>query len=508
MRSVRFVYQTFFLLLFLFLLYMTAYNRLGGYPVRLFLDTNPLVAIATALSTISLYRVLWWAIPVIILTIFLGRFYCGWICPLGTLQDLAAWFRKSTLKEDMEVNRYRSIYRLKYLILIAFLVASVFGVMQIGLIDPIVLLTRAVTTSIMPAADHGTGTIFLSLREFRLGWVANLLLIGILVAAVLRPRLWCKLLCPLGALLGLLSRWSIFHIRRTQPTCTDCEICSAHCQASADPDRELRKSECMLLFNCIETCPPDALTFGAHAPEPQISPAIPGPNVTRRRVLGAVLAGLALPAFLRTGPTTADTPRPKLIRPPGSVPEEEFLARCIKCEECMHVCPTNVLQPAMTEGGIEALWTPILINTMGYCELNCVLCGEVCPTGSIKAISLNEKLGRGEFEGQPVVLGTAFFDHGRCLPWAMNRPCVVCEEVCPTSPKAIVTDDVTVVENGKTIKLKQPRVIPELCIGCGICEHECPVTDQRAIYVTSVGESRSDRNRMILNSPNGNGRAT
>lgn len=498
MRLVRGIYQVFFFGLFVLLLAMTAYDKLGGYPVRLFLDSDPLVAAATSISAHTLYRALWYAIPIIVLTIFLGRFYCGWICPLGSLQDWTASLRKSTVKRDMEINRHRPIYRLKYLILIAFLIMAIFGVLQIGLLDPIVLLTRAVTTSVFPSIDRGTGWLFVTGREFDLGWIAVTLLLAILIASYVMPRLWCKLLCPLGALLGLLSRWSVFHIVRTSPTCTDCELCVAQCTAGADPDTELRKSECMLLFNCLETCPPDALTFGPVSKGADLSQPIAAPSLGRRRLIGALLSGFAAPLFLRAHAGSPDRPRATLIRPPGSRPEPDFLARCIKCEECMHVCPTNVLQPSMTEAGIEGFWTPVLKNTIGYCELNCVLCGEVCPTGAIEAITLDRKLGRGEHAGDPIVLGTAFFDRGRCLPWAMNRPCVVCQEVCPTSPKAIVTDDVVVEDNGREITLKRPRIVPDRCIGCGICEHECPVTDRRAVYVTSVGESRSERNQMIL----------
>jgi formate hydrogenlyase subunit 6/NADH:ubiquinone oxidoreductase subunit I len=252
----------------------------------------------------------------------------------------------------------------------------------------------------------------------------------------------------------------------------------------------------MLLLGCLEQCPSRAITYG---PADAASiPPICGPDLTRRRLAGAVLAGMAAPMVFRAQPASVDTPRPQLIRPPGSLPEPEFLARCIKCDECMHICPTNVLQPSMTETGIEGFWTPVLNNTIGFCEVNCVLCGEACPTGAIGRITLDQKQGRGEFAGHPIVLGTAFFDQGRCLPWAMNRPCVVCQEVCPTSPKAIKTDEVTVVEEGREIHLKRPRIDPDLCIGCGICEHECPVVDRRAVYVTSVGESRSKRNVMVL----------
>ena len=110
-----------------------------------------------------------------------------------------------------------------------------------------------------------------------------------------------------------------------------------------------------------------------------------------------------------------------MIRPPGSVAEDEFLRRCIKCDQCIRVCPTNVLQPSLFEAGVEGLWTPIMISKMGWCELNCTLCSQVCPTGAIREISIAEKLGVGPFEAKgPIKTGTAFYNQGRCLPWAMD----------------------------------------------------------------------------------------
>jgi formate hydrogenlyase subunit 6/NADH:ubiquinone oxidoreductase subunit I len=190
----------------------------------------------------------------------------------------------------------------------------------------------------------------------------------------------------------------------------------------------------------------------------------------------------------------------RAVRPPGSVAEALFLERCIKCDQCLRVCPTNVLQPALFETGLEGVWTPVLNNRMGYCELNCVLCGQVCPTGAIRRLSLEEKLGAGAFAEQgPARIGTAFYDYGRCLPWAMDAPCVVCEEVCPTSPKAIFTRPVEVVRrDGQKVTLRRPAVDPERCIGCGICEHECPVKDEAAIRVTAIGESRSRERGLLL----------
>ena len=164
----------------------------------------------------------------------------------------------------------------------------------------------------------------------------------------------------------------------------------------------------------------------------------------------------------------------------------------------MRVCPTNVLQPALLEGGFEGIWDPLLINKIGYCEYNCILCGQVCPTGAIRNISVEEKIGKKPYKN-PIKIGTAFFDRGRCLPWAMNRTCIVCEEVCPTSPKAIWfrTEEV-VTREGKVKKVKRPYLDPDLCIGCGICENKCPVLDKPAIRVSSVGETRSKTNQMIL----------
>ena len=171
------------------------------------------------------------------------------------------------------------------------------------------------------------------------------------------------------------------------------------------------------------------------------------------------------------------------------------------------VCPTNVLQPAMFEAGLEGLWTPIMISKMGWCELNCTLCSQVCPTGAIREISIAEKLGNGPFEAKgPIKTGTAFYNQGRCLPWAMDTSCVVCEEVCPVSPKAIFTRNVEVTDRwGATIELKRPYIDPVKCIGCGICEHECPVKDDPAVYVTAIGETRGKDRSLLLSLVEGEG---
>jgi len=179
------------------------------------------------------------------------------------------------------------------------------------------------------------------------------------------------------------------------------------------------------------------------------------------------------------------------------LPEDEFIGRCIRCGQCMRVCPNNALHPTLLESGLEGVWTPYLIARIGYCEPTCTLCGQVCPTGAIRELTLKQKVG--DKETAPDRIGTAFIDRGRCLPWAMATPCIVCEEWCPTSPKAVYLREETAIDSrGNEVIVKRPYIDASLCTGCGACEFACPVHDKRAIYITSVGESRSRTNQILL----------
>jgi formate hydrogenlyase subunit 6/NADH:ubiquinone oxidoreductase subunit I len=456
-------------------------------------------------------------------------------------------------KDQLEKNRYRPLYQTKYIILTVMLVMAAMGSLQIGLLDPICLLTRSFATAVMPASDLAVSsagealaergmnpdlTPLLSapgapdLRVFDAAWFVGLLLVGLVGMNLVIPRFFCRVLCPLGAFLGVLSRFSLWRINRDVTKCTDCDLCLKGCEGASSPQHALRKSECFVCFNCIDDCPEDALRFEL-TPPPVIDriqgsikagtatlfgkklesklpeTVIQAPAVPRRRWFFAAVGGLLAYPFLRMSKAVNERGfHEKAIRPPGTVAEPEFLERCIKCDQCINVCPTNVLQPSTLEqGGLEGLWTPVMDFSVGFCQLNCTLCSEVCPTGAIQKISLAEKLGLEEHQEQgPIRLGTAFFNRGRCLPWAMETPCVVCEEVCPVTPKAIGTYDETITRwDGEQVTLNRPYMRPELCIGCGICEHECPVVDDAAVYVTAVGESRDDARTLLLESKKSKG---
>lgn len=503
------------------------------YPVGLFLEIDPLTSIGNALATHSLYHRLFWSLLIIVPTFFLGRFFCGWICPLGSLHHFFSQVKSESKRglKRIDTNRYKKWQTLKYYILIAVLLAAVFGSQIVGVLDPISLTVRSLSLSILPALNYGgnafcealqhsnvgilqfTGEILqlilkytvLSFKQphFRQAFFIGSLFIVILVLNLRITRFWCRALCPLGALLGVLSRWSILGLEKRAGVCEECKSCLLHCQGGDDPipGAKWRKAECHLCLNCVGACPQSEINFRFF---PRTDAAIAKPDLQRRRILTSVAAGVAMLPLLRSATRLEAERHERLIRPPGALDEKHFLERCIRCGACMKLCPNNALHPTFLEADVEGIWTPVVVPRIGYCEPTCVLCSQVCPTGAIWEITQKEKLGTSEAgdgtANSPVKLGTAFYDHGRCLPWAMATECIVCEEWCPTSPKAIYLKPVVVVDaEGRSKEVKQPYVDPGRCIGCGACEYACPVQDRPAVYVTSIGESRSKSNQILLN---------
>ena len=209
------------------------------------------------------------------------------------------------------------------------------------------------------------------------------------------PRFWCRVLCPLGAFLGVFARFALFGMEKDHAKCTDCNLCLVHCQGADSPQGGVkwRQDECHMCMNCETACPEDVIKF-RFLPEPQEHHRR-CPTPARRTALASAAAGAVAIPVTRIADALDANYDSRVIRPPGSVEEREFLERCIRCAECMKVCPNNALHPAFFEAGIEGLWTPILIARIGYCEHSCVLCGQVCPTGAIQKITEEQKLGVG-----------------------------------------------------------------------------------------------------------------
>jgi len=550
--------------------------QIRGWPVNWFLQLDPLAAIGTALTTHTLYRPLLWALATIVLTIIFGRFFCSWVCPFGALHHFAGFLgnRRKTAAQKIQLNKYRKAQCIKYFVLIFFLFMAAFPTLdvtlQTGLLDPIPLVTRSFNLLLLPIADKSVNFVSVTARFYEGAWLVFLIFLTAVLLNLVIPRFYCRFICPLGALFGILGRFAIWRIGKKQSECVNCKLCEKSCEGGCEPAGNIRISECVLCFNCREDCKDELIGYQTR---PSLAGEVTDPDISRRGFVLSLASGVFAVPVVRLSSELGDNWYHRVIRPPGALPEEEFLKRCIKCSQCMRFCPTNVIQPGGIEGGLENLWTPVLNNRIGSsgCQLNCVACGQVCPTSAIRPITLDEKLGTGGFaDVGPIKIGTAFFDRNRCLPWAMDKPCIVCEENCPVSPKAIYTQecfstvrdgiltvkkvDGNIIEVEETIvpgkfatgdyycavqgdgspeelrkiaantensielspderfekilapgskievqvRLQQPYVDIEKCIGCGVCEHECPVSGKKAIRVSAVGETRSPDRKLLL----------
>ena len=457
--SVRRISQIFFFCLFIWLCIVstfgTEWRQLRGWPVNLFLQLDPLVAVGTLLSTHTIYKGLIWALLTVVMTIVLGRFFCGWVCPFGALHQFIGRLgnRRRSLKERIASNRYRKAAFLKYLFLIAFLVAAAIPLTEktmllTGLLDPIPFIHRSFNLIVLPIADRFTNLLSVAPRLYEGSFLIGVLFLTAIFMNLFIPRFYCRFICPTGALLGLIGKYSIWRIGKAEEGCSNCMQCEKACEGACSPSKEIRINECVLCFNCYDQCKDGSMKYSAAESK---GGEISNPDLGRRGLILSSLSGLvAVQMFpLSTGTAAADN---NLIRPPGALPESDFLNRCIRCGQCMRICPTNIVVPSGIFGGIENLWTPVLNFTEGTsgCQLSCTACGYICPTSAIRSMTLSEKLGIDAFaKNGPVRIGSAYVDRTRCLPWAMNTPCIVCQENCPVTPKAIyVTEKFETVRSG------------------------------------------------------------
>jgi MauM/NapG family ferredoxin protein len=508
LRVLRRVSQTGFLLLFLGLFFATTLLGHARAPVfvGLYVRADPLVALLTMLGARhpALAMVLP-ALVILVLTALAGRVFCGWICPLGTTIDVTdrLLWRGGTSKQrpgDGD-TRFR---RWKFYLLIAFVGAALLGLQVAYFLDPLSLLWRTLTFSVFGplkliynagldlvrpllerAFDVDLVPYYAPGFSMRSNWIALVMFLAILLLSRYQERFFCRNLCPLGALLGLVGRWP--RLRHWfLPGCNDCGRCALTSRMGAYHQIRGRRfahspTECIQCFRCGTNCVPDALHVGFTAPAGVEQPLPRFPlDVGRRQTLGALAAGAAAVLTVRTNPrAAADSFR--AIRPPGALPEKQFLEACTRCGMCMKVCPTNGLQPAFLEAGLEGLWTPVLVSKIGPCAEFCTSCGEVCPTGAIRPFNNREH------KHQDIHLGLAQVNPTLCIAINGGRNCIVCAEVC--SYKAVVFKDELDPKLGRVKRV--PTVDEQKCVGCGICENKCPTHPEPAIVVYAMKEKRT-----------------
>ena len=485
--------QYLFLALFLVLFVQTEYRGSDEIPVAVnsFFRADPLVGVSALLAAKGWSWLVFPGLLLLFLSLLLGRFFCGWICPLGTVLDLLS----PRIAKTAPLRLLKG--GLKYWLLGLLLASALAGSNLSGLLDPLAILLRGLTFALYPllgeSARQGWVGLFRLMGDSRdalapaygllrdyllpfrttmypLALGSLLLLAGVIGLERFERRNWCRNLCPLGTLLGLVGRFSLFR-RVPLRVCADCSRCRELCPTSFDRDI-LQQEECILCLDCQLHCPNGRVRFRPVRPQRPADGFVPA----RRVFLGGIVSGLALGRLARF---RAPDARTRLLRPPGVQDEDAFLEKCVRCGECLKVCLRSALYPAVGQAGLEGLYTPVLIPRLGYCEYNCTLCGQVCPTGAIPRLPREEK--------QRQVIGKAVFDKNHCLPLARAVDCMVCEEHCPIPGKAIRSRRVTEADPaGRMASFSKPYVVPELCNGCGICENVCPLEGKAGIEVFAV----------------------
>ena len=486
------------LLLFLWLLIRTTWPLHTPLSPSLFLRADPLAGLSVALSPYrswSLVALFWPALALLVATALFGRFFCGWLCPVGTLVEAAddtlgvAWASRGAARLGRRGAPALRDPGLKYALLALVLVAAFFGTHLFWLLDPIPLLTRtyavfadglgrSLYNTAVPLLRHaGLHVRPVPERAFALEGLTAGLFMLILMGAFLGRRTWCRTLCPLGALLALTGRWSLWR-RRAGAACNSCGRCAPSCPMQAipaDSPLQTRQAECIQCYECVSACQRDAnsLVLGTVAVDAAV-------DVGRRQFLAVSVLGLGygwlagqglIPRFVHN----------RLIRPPGAIvrgpngaivrlmTESEFRSKCLRCGQCLKACITGGLQPAVTEAGVDGFYTPLLKPRAGWCEQNCAACGLVCSSGALVPFSIQEKPG--------IQIGEVRINHDTCLAWGQGdkyRECLVCDEQC--SYDAISQD--------RGDGVQRPIVDDKKCTGCGQCENVCPVKPEAAIIVT------------------------
>jgi MauM/NapG family ferredoxin protein len=492
---------------FLFLCVSMHYPWRSWIPYRLFLDLDPLHSLAAFFGT---RQFLWLALLMILVALVWGRIFCAYVCPLGFCIDLVDHGLGKTARRmetpggagkktvqpsrpdlrSQQRNGRLASWGLPWVLLCLVLVGIAFRNSLPLALDPIGLLTRSFAVVFYPLgiwAANGMIGLARPLAEQR-GWydlayhsylqpgfqaaLGSLILLAVVLGlGLLTRRLWCRSLCPLGGLLGLLGRLAPSR-RRVTAACTECGQCQAACPMQAigeDPFRT-RPSSCIQCKSCQAVCPVDAISFSMRPPADARFRAEPE-GLSRRNFFVGLGFGSVAVVLTKLDPRVMKK-QDRALRPPGALPEEDFLAACIRCGACVRICVTHTLQASGMDKGLIRWGTPFHNMRVAGCEQQCNLCGKICPTGAIRDLPLIER--------QHAKVGTAVIIRETCVAWAKDRLCLLCDEACPYN--AIVFRPV----DGH----KRPFVDESRCNGCGICEAVCPVHGEAAIVVYPMGEIR------------------
>jgi ferredoxin len=453
------------------------------YKSFLFLQFIPsLLKFFTPTNTVAIGFII-----VLIITLIGGRVYCSTICPLGTLQDIIIFLRKKIspknrfrFKKALTVLRY-SIFGITIgsLFINGLLAMNLldpyanFGRMGTHLLQPVILWINNLLAKLLPAL----GLNILESRPLHL--VSFLFSTGMLtlvfLMSVLRGRLYCNTVCPIGTIFGLLSKISFYKIKIKPSTCTKCGKCQAVCKANCINIKtlEIDNSRCVACYNCIPACNDSSIGYTIKKKN-GVAKSEPESAGRRRLFLLSAVGYLAAKALPLKAAESESNENPHVcyydrgtVTPPGATGVEHLHERCISCHLCISACPTKVLQPTFLEYGFSGMMMPKMDYAVYFCNYDCTVCSEVCPTGAIIQLSKEEK--------KITQIGKVQFQQEYCIVETEGNSCGSCSEHCPTQAVTMIPykDDLTI-----------PQTDVSICIGCGGCEYACPVENPHpAIFV-------------------------
>lgn len=460
-------------------------------------------------------------ISLVLLTLLLGRVYCSSICPMGIYQDIVAWLSKKRNKKKK--YRYSTAKNtLRWSILVSTIVAFILGFnFLVGLLDPYGAYGRIATHLFRPIYLEGNNllaSIFTSFNNYTFYKVGIYLLsvsstvIALITLLVIGYMAWrggrtyCNTICPVGTTLGFISKYSLMKIQFVNEKCNMCGLCSMKCKALCidSKNKQIDHSRCVTCFNCIEVCNRSAMKYSIGKPaslkptavakkinekekevekisvlNPIITNTI---NESKRRFLSAsLITGLAAGKLLAQEFSYGVLPMsegilPKRelkrkipIAPPGAVSFNHLREKCISCHLCVSKCPSHVIKPAFLEYGFGGIMQPKLYFDKGFCNYNCTVCGDVCPTGALLPLTIEEK--------NHTQMGKVQFILENCIVYYDETSCGACSEHCPTQAVYMIP-----YKGHLTI----PATDPSICVGCGGCEYVCPAIPFKSIYVEGI----------------------
>ena len=473
---------TLFVLINLFFLDFAGFLPLGFHSVTKIQLVPALLALNVEVLVILL-----------VLSLVFGRVYCSFICPMGVYQDVVAWLsKKFTKKKKYTFSKAMTV--LRWTVLAATVIAFIFGFnFLVGLLDPYGAYGRIVTHIFRPAYLAGNNLLeynfssfdnytFYKVGIYSLGLLSTLIalatLVGIGLLAWRNGRTWCNTICPVGTLLGFISRYSLFRLQFDDDKCNSCGLCAMKCKASCinSKDKQIDYSRCVTCFNCIEACNRSAMKYAPYKWKKTVTNVPENKTVdeSKRRFLSATVVTAVAATSLMGQKVASFTGKRALKRnlpivPPGGLNVENLQEKCISCHLCVSKCPSHVIKPAFTEYGLGGMMQPRLYFDHGFCNYDCTVCSDVCPSKALRPLTVEQK--------HQTQVGQVHFIRHNCIVFTDETNCGACSEHCPTQAVHMVP-------------YKGVLTIPEtdvsICVGCGGCEYVCPAKPYKAIYVEGL----------------------